>query len=216
MRVPEGELAHTVTHAIAWALSMLGAWILMDRVLETNDPWRIVGCAIFAASMVAVYSSSTLSHAIESPKPRRFFRMLDQGSIYALIVGTYTPFAFAFLNESVGWWLYFALMWAIGLSGLIAKLWWAHRLESVTLWSYLLLGWMPMLPMAALVGTIPFACIAWVLAGGMCYTFGTVFFALDYKRYHFHAIWHTCAMAGSTCHFVAIYYYVATPLASAT
>lgn len=214
LRVPEGEIAHTVTHAIAWLLSMIGAYVLIERVLEGNDPWRIVGCAIFSASLIAVYSSSTFSHAIGSPKPRRFFRMLDQGSIYALIVGTYTPFALAFLRTPA-WWAFFALMWAIALYGLIAKLWFAHRVDSVTLWSYVVLGWLPIIPMCALIGTVPIECILWVVAGGICYTLGTIFFALDNKRFHCHAIWHTLAMAGSACHWVAIYYYVALPSVAA-
>lgn len=213
LRVPEGEMAHTVTHAIAWLLSMIGAYLLMQTVLDGADPWRIAGCAVFSAALIAVYSSSTFSHAIGSPKPRRFFRMLDQGSIYLLIVGTFTPFALAYLRTPA-WWLFFAVMWGIALAGLIAKLLFAHRVDSVTLWSYVVLGWLPIIPMCALIGTLPHECIAWVVAGGICYTLGTLFFALDNKRFHCHAIWHTLAMAGSTCHWIAIYYYVAVPSVS--
>jgi hemolysin III len=208
MRIPEGELAHTVTHAVAWAFSMVGAALLMGRVLETDDPWRIAGCAIFSLGLIAVYSASTLSHGVATPGPRKFFRMLDQGSIYVLIVGTYTPFAFAYLRTPI-WWAYFALMWGVALWGLVMKLLIAHRVDSVTLWSYIMLGWMPVVPMICLIGTLPNAAIAWVLAGGISYTLGTVFFALDDRRYHCHAIWHTMAMGGSACHFVSIYWFVA-------
>lgn len=213
LRVPEGELAHTVTHAIGWLLSMIGTCLLMARVWEGADWWRIVGCAIFCASLIAVYGASTFSHAVGSPKPRRLFRMLDQAAIYLLIVGTYTPFALALMRTPV-WWVFFVLMWTIALSGLTAKLWFAHRVDSVTLWSYVLLGWMTMIPMIGLIGTVPLACLVWVVFGGLIYTLGTVFFALDNKRFHCHAIWHTLVMAGSTCHWVAIFFFVALPLTS--
>jgi hemolysin III len=209
-RLPEGERANTISHAIAWALSVVGAIVLMRQALGTNDPWRIAGCAVFATALIVVYAASTLSHAVVRPDLRRFFRMLDQGSIYILIVGTYTPFALTYMRTP-GWWIFFVLMWGIALHGLFAKLWRAHRVDAVLLGPYLLLGWMPIVPFGSLATTLPAACTGWVLAGGLCYTFGTIFFALDNKRFHCHAIWHTFVMAGSLCHFVAIYSFVASP-----
>jgi hemolysin III len=209
-RLPEGERANIVTHGIASMLSTIGAVVLIRQASATGDPWRIAGCAVFATALIMVYAASTLSHAFVQPDLRRFFRMLDQGTIYIFIVGTYTPFALTYLRTPA-WWAFLALMWGIALHGLFSKLWQAHRVDAVLLGPYLLLGWMPVVPFFFLVSTLPLASTAWVLAGGLCYTFGTIFFALDNKRFHCHAIWHSFVMAGSLCHFWAIYSLVASP-----
>jgi hemolysin III len=208
LRVPAGEVANTVTNGITLLLSLAGAPLLISRVWEVGDFWCITGCSIFAAALIAVYTVSTLSHAVASPLPRRWFRILDQGLIYILIVGTYTPFALVYLRTPA-WWAFFALMWTIALAGLISKLVLAHRIDSVTIWSYVLLGWLSVIPLVALVGVLPSAALGWVVAGGLSYTLGTLFFLRDDPRYHCHAIWHTLALGGSACHFVAIYQFVA-------
>jgi hemolysin III len=207
-RPPPGDVANTLTHAVGWLLSIGGAAALMVRVIPTGEPWRIAGCGVFAAALAVVYAASTLSHAVSEPQWRRWYRSLDQGTIYLLIVGTYTPWALVFLRTPL-WWLYYAAMWAIAGWGLVMKLVLVHRVDAVTLWSYVLLGWMPVVPMAAMYGTLPTPALAWVLAGGLCYTAGTLFVRWDNPRYHSHAIWHLLALAGSTCHFVSIYLYVA-------
>jgi hemolysin III len=207
--IPPGEIGNTVTNGVTFLLGAAGTMLLMQRVIPTGDPWRITGCAIFSAALLAVYGVSTLSHAVSSPRPRHWFRVLDQGFIYLLIVGTYTPFAFTYLR-SPGWLLFLALMWGIALWGLVAKLMFAHRIDSASVTSYIVLGWMSVVPLVALVGTLPVGGLGWIIAGGLCYTCGTVFFTIDNPRYHCHAIWHTLALAGSGCHFAAIYYYVAS------
>lgn len=205
----EKELLNIITHAIGLVLSVLGAVVLMGRGLSQADAWRIAGCGIFAAALIAVYAASTLSHAVTTPRWRRNFRILDQGFIYLLIVGTYTPFALAYLR-STGWMMFFGVMWAIALGGLISKLLFAHRVDAVTIWLYVLLGWMPAIPAIANLQAIPAPVLWWVLAGGLCYTGGTVFLVLDKRHFHFHAIWHLFVIAGSLCHFCAVFRYVAS------
>jgi hemolysin III len=201
------ELANTLTHGIGVVLSVAGAVVLIDRACSAGDAWRIAGCGIFAAALVAVYAASTLSHAAQPPW-RRMFRILDQGLIYLLIVGTFTPLALEYLRSG-WWWLLLALMWTIALGGFISKVFFTHRIDAVTIWSYVLLGWIPILPAARYVDLVPAAALWWVLIGGLCYTAGTVFLVLDYRRFHFHAIWHLFVMAGSLCHFSAIFLFVA-------
>jgi hemolysin III len=212
MRPPNGELVNTATHAVGWLLSVIGAVALMFRVLDSGDTWRIVGCGIFAVSLVVVYAASTLSHWVGSPGPRRWFRMLDQGLIYVLIVGTFTPFSLAFLRTPL-WWCFFAILWTIAIAGMLSKLLFAHRVDAVTVRTYMVLGWLPIFPMGSLVTTLPAACLGWVIAGGLCYTLGIVFFMWDDARFriHSHAIWHVLAIVGSACHFAAIYLFVAGP-----
>ena len=176
--------------------------------ISKGNAWRIVGCSIFASSLVAVYAASTLSHLFSDPRWRSFFRVLDQGFIYFLIVGTYTPFALAYLRTP-GWLTYLGIMWAIALIGFCSKLFFQHRVDRVAVWSYIILGWMPIVPLIALIGSAPAAALWLLLAGGLCYTLGTIFLVADLQRYHFHAIWHTLVIAGSTCHYFVILVFVA-------
>jgi hemolysin III len=207
-RSPIEELAHAVTHGIGLLLSLAGGAVLIARVLADGNGWRVLGCSIFAAALIAVYAASTLSHTFAQQRLRRLFRVLDQGCIYLLIVGTFTPLALEYLRGS-RWCLLLAGMWAVALVGFVSKVLFSHRIDAVTIWSYLLLGWLPILPGRAYLELVPSAALWWVLAGGLCYTLGTVFLVLDVRRLHFHAIWHLAVLAGSTCHYIAIFAFVA-------
>jgi hemolysin III len=202
------EIANSVTHGIGLILSLAGSWILLSRVLPQPDMWRLLGCGVFAAALVAVYAASTLSHAVTRPAWRRAFRILDQGCIYLLIVGTYTPFALEYLR--FGWWWFFLLlMWTAALGGFLSKLLLLHRIDAVTIWSYLLLGWLPIIPAWVYPDLVPWGALMGILVGGLCYTAGTVFLIFDHRRLHFHAIWHLFVLAGSACHFCAVFLFVA-------
>lgn len=202
------ELANTVTHAIGLLLSFVGAIVLVSYTLAQGDAWRVVGCTVYAAALVAVYAASTLSHVFSAPQWRHRFRTLDQGFIYLLIVGTYTPFALAYLRTA-WWWLFFALMWSVALSGFFSKVLFAHRVEVVSIWTYVVLGWMPVISGMGLVGVAPGVALRWMIIGGVCYTLGCVFLAFDARMTHFHAIWHLFVIAGSACHFFSILLFVA-------
>jgi hemolysin III len=202
------EVVNSVTHGIGLILSLAGSSILIIRVLSQPDPWRLVGCGSFATALMAVYAASTLSHAVPRPAWRRTFRILDQGCIYLLIVGTYTPFALEYLRFG-WWWLFLVLMWTAALIGFLSKLLLLHRIDAVTIWSYVSLGWLPVIPASVYLDLVPWGAIAWILIGGLCYTAGTVFLVLDHRRFHFHAIWHLFVIAGSICHFCAVFLFVA-------
>lgn len=202
------EFVHALTHGIGLLLSLAGAWFLITRATAEGNAWRVVGCSIFATSLIAVYAASTLSHAIAKPRWRRAFRTLDQASIYLLIVGTFTPLALEYLRSG-WWWLLLACMWTVALVGFASKTLFSHRVDAVTIWSYVLLGWMPILVAPAYLGIVPPAVLWGVLIGGLCYTAGTVFLVLDHRRLHFHAIWHLFVMAGSLCHYGVVFLFVA-------
>ncbi len=202
------EVANTITHGLGFLLSVLGAIALVVWVLRVGDAWRVLGCAIFAASLVTVYAMSTLSHGCLAPDLKRRFQMLDQGFIYVLIVGTYTPFSIVFLRTGP-WWLFLALMWTIALCGFLSKVLLAHRVDAVLIWIYVVLGWMPALAASSLAGPIPDVGMWWMLVGGLCYTLGTVFLFFDNRVRYFHAVWHLFVIAGSVCHFFVIWILVA-------
>jgi len=202
------ELISSITHGVGLALSIVGGIILVAFTAVQGEVWRVVGCSVYAAALVAVYAASTLSHSFGHPKLRRFFRMLDQGLIYLLIVATYTPFALAYLRNGWGWML-LILMWSIALFGFLSKVFFGHRVESVSIWLYLWLGWMPIITATPLSRVVPAHALWWMLVGGLCYTLGTLFLIFDEKVAHFHTVWHLCVIAGSTCHFLVILLVVA-------
>lgn len=205
---PAEELANAATHALGLLLSVVGAVVMAVSVLGQADKWRVIGCGVYLASLMAVYAMSTLSHSFRSPRWREFFRALDQGTIYLLIAATYTPFSLVYLRTTP-WWLLLSAVWAVAIWGFISKVFFAHRLDSVSIWPCLLLGWMPTISVPALAGIVPTAAFWWMLVGGLCYTLGTIFLRYDYKVKHFHAVWHLLVIAGSVCHFVAIFGFVA-------
>ncbi|HEX4148206.1 MAG TPA: hemolysin III family protein [Pirellulales bacterium] len=202
------EFVNAVTHALGLALSLAAAAWLMTAAVAGGEPWRVAGCAIYAASMVAVYAASTLSHAVRTVHLRRRLRILDQALIYLMIAGTYTPFGFTYLRGGY-WWVLTAAMWLVAWAGVVSKTWFGYRVEAATAWSYVLLGWLPIMAVKPLLESVPTEALRWMLAGGLCYTFGTVFLSHDTRVKYFHAIWHLLVIAGSTCHLLAIYWYVA-------
>ena len=203
-----GELANVVTHGLGIVLSVLGAVGLMSVVLRHGDAWRVAGCAVYGVHLIAVYAMSTLSHSFSSPSWRSLFRALDQGCIYLLIAATYTPFSLTYLRTPFGW-LLLSAIWGIALYGFGSKVIFAHRVESVSIWPCIVLGWMPTLAVPSLFSRMPLGGLCWMLAGGICYSLGTVFLVHDDKGRHYHAVWHLLVIAGSACHFLAILWFVA-------
>jgi hemolysin III len=208
LRPQADELFNTITHAFGFLLSMVGSAVLIRHVLFEGDAWRCAGCGIYVTALMGVYASSTLSHSASQPRMKRRFRMLDQAFIYLLIVGTYTPFALAYLRT--GWWLLFlAFLWTIALFGFLSKILMAHRVEAVAVWIYLILGWLPIIAAAPLAELVPAVPLWWMLIGGVCYTAGTVFLMYDDRIPQLHAVWHLFVIAGSAFHFFAILHAVA-------
>lgn len=202
----EEELANFVTHGIGFVLSLAGVAV-MAAVLGHGDIWRVAGCGIYLASLMGVYLMSTLSHSFAAPRWRAFFRALDQGTIYLLIAATYTPFSMAYLHSPT-WFALLAIVWAIALWGFVSKVFFAHRLESVSMWPCIVLGGIPFISIPALLGVVSIAALWWMLLGVACYTLGLVFWVNDHRVRHFHAVWHILVMAGSTCHFIGILLFV--------
>jgi hemolysin III len=202
------ELANSVTHGMGFVLSLAGAVLMVVLSFSHGDFWRAVGCSVFAFTLVAVYAASTLSHGFTRPDLRRLFRILDQAFIYLLIVGSYTPWALAYLRTS-GWLLFLAVLWTGAFCGFLSKVLFSHRVESVAVWTCLLLGWLPGLAVPALATCVPSIALWYMLFGGVFYSLGTIFLVFDNVRPYFHAIWHVLVIGGSAFHFVAILYFVA-------
>jgi len=202
-RTSTEEFINTLTHGFGCALAVCGGLVMIWSVLRHGDVWRVAGCGIFAASLVAVFAASTLSHSAKSVRWKSFFRRLDQGLIYFLIVATYTPFGLAYWRTGGGWMLLGGL-WTVAFLGFFSKVVLAHRVHNISMWTYVALGWLPLIAVPALRHTVPFDTTYWMLGGGACYLLGTYFLFYDARVRHFHAIWHLLVIAGSACHFLGI------------
>jgi len=201
------ETANQITHAIGLVLSVIGTFFLLKLARGNENDWQVFGCAVYGTSLVALYSASTLSHSFQKPRLKHFFRTLDQVCIFFLIAGSFTPLALTLFLDS-GWLFLLIAMWILAIIGSFFKVV-VTRQQNVTVWAYALLGWLPVLaikPIAEQVTTQTLFCI---LAGGVLYTVGTLFLALDDRIPYFHAVWHVLVVTGSTCHFFANWYVVA-------
>jgi len=198
-------LANAITHGIGAGLAIAGAAYLIT-VSTRGSALVVVSCSVFSATLVLVYLCSTLYHSLVRTRARHVFHVLDHASIYLLIAGTYTPFALVSLHGWAGWTI-FGVEWALAVAGVIFKSFAVGRHEVASALVYLAQGWMAVLVVVPLVHAIGWGGLAWMGAGGVAYTLGIVFFALDRLKY-FHATWHIFVLAGSVAHFFAILFYV--------
>jgi hemolysin III len=163
----------------------------------------LVATLVYGASLTAVYAASTLSHAIQEPRRKQFFRILDQAVIYCLIAGTYTPFILTYLPPERKW-AVLAAVWVFALWGFVSKAFLKHRIEAVVIANYVLLGWLPAM---AMIGLLPLDCVLWMACGGILYTVGSLFLVLDQRVPFFHATWHAFVLLASVCHFFAVMHF---------
>ena len=200
------ELANSFTHGVGFVMSLAGAAV-MAVAPGPPDGWRMLGCAVYVASLNAVYAMSTLSHIFQAPRLRTIFRSLDQGSIYLLVAGTFTPFSLTYLRTGP-WLTLLAMIWAVALWGFFSKVLFAHRVESVNMWPCIIIGAMPFIAIPSLLDAISIEALWWMLAGVGCYIAGLWFWVNDRRVRHFHAVWHVLVIAGSAIHFMGILFFV--------
>lgn len=200
------ELAHSITHGIGAVLSIAGLVLLVTLAALRGDAWHVVACSIFGATLVFLYTASTLYHSITHPGAKRVMRVFDHAAIFLLIAGTYTPFTLVTLRGGWGWTL-FVIVWGLALVGIIYKITARNRFRFLSVLLYLGMGWLVLIAIKPMVTSIPGPGLALLLAGGLCYTLGVIFYA--WKRLPYgHAVWHLFVLAGSICHFFAVLLYV--------
>ncbi len=199
---PPGETANFVTHGLGFFLSILGTIQMIGVSLSHPDSILSVACAIYCMTLVSLYAASTLSHAFHDPVRRRFYRTLDQACIFLLISGSFTPFAAAFLRDGF-WPLLFILTWGFALTGAFLVFRWGF-LSATAQKMYIALGWFPAIGLPVIISSASTETVAWVVAGGLLYTFGTLFLWYDHVMRYFHAVWHLFVIGGSAAQYMAI------------
>ena len=202
-----GERLNAWTHLVgAVAAFVGGVWMLVIACLD-GSPWKIVSVAIYAFTLLVLYSASTVYHSVRGRK-KAIMKKVDHFSIYLLIAGSYTPFCLVTLRGPWGWSL-FGVVWGLALFGIVQEYVYAKGARILSLVIYVAMGWLIVIGLKPLLAALEWNGFLWLVAGGLCYTGGIVFYATDHKLRHGHGIWHLFVLAGSTCHFIAILFYVA-------
>ncbi|MBC7092798.1 hemolysin III family protein [Candidatus Bipolaricaulota bacterium] len=201
------EIANAVTHAVGTGLSLAGLAVLVSlAALRGGDPWRLASLSIYGTTLVLTHLASTLYHGFRDRRVKAFFRVLDHAAIYLLIAGTYTPFLVISLRGPWGWTL-LGVVWAMAIAGVVFKSLFLGRLRKLSVVTYVVMGWLVVVASDQVLAHIPLGALAFLLAGGVIYTLGILFYA--WKRLPFnHAIWHLMVLAGCMCHYFAIFLYL--------
>jgi len=203
--LPAERVANTLSAAIGLLLIVPAASLLSEAVHRSEHPWAAFSGWVFGASLFGLYLSSTLYHALPPGGSRRIVRLCDHSGIFVLIAGTYTPFALGPLREAGGWWL-FAIEWGLAALGIAFKLAGGIRYRRLSNALYAGMGWLGLLWLRPILEHMPIAGFLWMLAGGVAYTAGLVFY-MARRRAYAHFIWHIFVLAGSACHFYAVLRY---------
>lgn len=201
-----GEKLNAWTHLIGAVLALVGSVVLIVRAALGGDPWKVVSVSIYGLTLVLLYSFSTLYHSLRG-RPKIILRELDHHSIYLLIAGSYTPFCLVTLRGPWGWSL-FGVVWGLAALGSLQELWLKDGARILSVVIYVLMGWAALAALFPLLDALGTSGFAWVAAGGVLYTVGIVFYALDTRMTHAHGIWHLFVLAGSAAHYFAILRYV--------
>lgn len=199
----QGERFNSITHLTGAILAVGGTAILVTRAAFEGDPWKIVSVSVYGASLITLYLFSTLYHSIGNS----LFRKLDHGAIYLLIAGSYTPFALVTLRGPLGWTI-FGATWGLAALGITIDLLLADRRRIVPVFFYLFMGWLAVFTFKPLLRVLPLTGFRWLLAGGLLYTVGILFYALDGRLRLSHGIWHLFVLAGSFAQFMAVLLFV--------
>ena len=204
---PGEEIANSVSHGVGLLAALAAIPVLLVSAVRHGGAAGIVGASVFAATVVLLYLTSTLYHALPRNRAKRVFRLLDHGAIFLLIAGTYTPFTLGVLRGAWGWTL-FSLVWGLAAAGLALKAAGGVRSPILSTCLYLGMGWLVLIAVRPLWLHVPPVGLLWLLAGGLSYTAGVAFFAAERMRYG-HFVWHLFVLAGTACHFIAVLWYAA-------
>jgi hemolysin III len=199
------EIANSVSAGVGLFAAIAGIPLLVGSAIRRGNEISLLGTVIFAVAMVSLYLASTIYHAAPEGRIKRFFHLLDHSAIYVLIAGTYTPFALGAMRGVWGW-ILFAAVWSLAILGISFKVLGGLKYQRLSILSYLGMGWMALFAIRLFWLHVQFAGLLWILAGGIAYTSGVLFYAAKRLPYH-HFVWHLFVVAGTACHFCAVLWY---------
>lgn len=206
MRIQQGEKFNSFTHLAGAIGSLFGGIILLYIAISEGDPWKIVSYSIFGATLITLYTCSTLYHSF-SGRWKMIFQKLDHIAIYLLIAGTYTPFTLVTLRGDIGW-IIFGVVWGLAAAGIIIDIIQKNGKRIIQLIIYLVMGWLAIFALEPLMNEISIFGLFWLITGGLFYTTGVIFYVLSNRYRYAHGIWHLFVLAGSLSHFITIVQFV--------
>lgn len=199
------EIANAITHGIATALAIAATVVLIVFASFTRDPWKIVSASIYGFTLILLYTMSTLYHAFPIGKTKSVFRVFDHASIFLLIAGSYTPFTLVTMRGIIGW-ILFGVTWGSAIVGIVLNAISVEKYAKISLICYVASGWCVILAIKPLLERLAFGGVILMVAGGIAYTVGIIFFKLRHK--YMHSIWHMCVLIGSLLQYFGILFYV--------
>ncbi len=202
------EVANSVSHGIGFVSAVVATPFLIIHAARQENTGFLVGASIFCGTLIFLYLSSTLYHALPVGLPKRVFRVIEHAAIFLLIAGTYTPFTLGVLYGVWGWSI-FGAIWGMAAIGVGLKVFSRGSWPILSTLFYLVMGWLIVVAVDPLLVKVPEAGLFLLLSGGLFYTVGVYFFATDSQLLFGHLIWHLFVMAGTVCHYFAIYWYAA-------
>jgi hemolysin III len=200
------EIANSITHGVGIILSLAGLAVLTAYACRYGNVWHIVSCSVYGATLMLLYTASTLYHSIQRPRVKTALQGLDHSAIFLLIAGTYTPFTLVNLRGPWGWSL-FGVIWGLAIFGIVFQGSLLRRWTLLSLGLYISMGWAVVVAIKPMLGAVGPGGLVLLLLGGLSYTAGVGFYRWHRLPYH-HAVWHIFVMAGSIFHFFAIFFYV--------
>lgn len=203
----DGERFNVISHLLGALAACVGLIVLVVLAVRQGDMWKIVSFSVYGTSLVLTYTFSTLYHGLQG-KAKEVFAELDHHAIYLLIAGTYTPFTLVTLHGSWGWSI-FGIVWSLAVLGSLLELLSRKEQRVLPVVIYLLMGWIILIAIRPLLRVMPMEGFFWLLSGGLFYSIGVVFYALDDRVSYFHNIWHIFVLAGSASHYIAVLLFVA-------
>jgi len=198
----KGERFNSISHLVGASMALVGGAVLVTQAAYDGQIEKIVSYSIYASTLFLLYLASTLYHSIPGPA-KSVLRVLDHQAIYLLIAGTYTPYAMVALQGPQGWWV-LGIIWSLALLGMVLDAVRRHGPRVVSLLLYLVMGWFCVFVLDSFVSALSEASLSWLIAGGIFYTSGVIFFVLDHWYPRCHGVWHLFVIAGSTCHYFSI------------
>jgi hemolysin III len=201
------ELLNTISHGIGAIAAIIGFIFLMVYAAYSPNDWALFSSFFYGISLIAAYLSSTFYHGVKSVELKRKLLSIDQACIFLLIAGTYTPFLLITFGGVFGWTI-FAIQWGTALFGILLKFYDQEKFESVSLFIYIVMGWLAMFYIHDLYIVLPRVAFGLVVGGGVAYSIGVIFYLLDAKVRYAHFIWHLFVILGSSIHYYAIFFYL--------
>lgn len=196
------EILNSISHGIGIVIAIAGVTLLVIFGAIYGDAWHVVSFSIFGASMIVLYTASTLFHGVKNPRTKYKLNKFDHSAVYILIAGTYTPLALVSLRGVIGW-VIFGLIWALAISGVIFKLWfYQHKYRKISAWMYVIMGWLIIAAIVPVIKNVPTTSLYFMLAGCLSYSAG-VFFYIKKELAFGHLVFHLFCLGGSICHFFA-------------